>query len=286
MRRVTGRGRWGRWLWGATGLAGAAAIAIPGVVFIAYGGNPWRDTTAPPDSTPITRTFTVNQPVRSVAVDSYGGAVEVRTAHVTSVTITETVGADSAAPLPGWHPVASAGQLTVADPNCDWGLNCIDLAVTVPQGVSVSIASGGGPVSVTGTAGAYVDSAGGQVTASRIGGPLTITSNGGSVLITGLTGTVNADTAGGDLAARDIAATTAVITTGGGAALAAFATPPVSVTVSTDGGSATVLVPGGPYAVTANSDGGAESVRVPDDSAARRSVEVSSGSGPLLIAPA
>jgi hypothetical protein len=44
-------------------------------------------------------------------------------------------------------------------------------------------------------------------------------------------------------------------------------------------------VPGGPYALTADSAGGPEVVRIATDPAARRSITVTSGGGPLRIEP-
>jgi hypothetical protein len=58
------------------------------------------------------------------------------------------------------------------------------------------------------------------------------------------------------------------------------------VKLSTDGGTAVLAVPGGPYAVTADSGGGPESLGIATDPAARPTLTVSSGGGPLRIEPA
>jgi hypothetical protein len=57
------------------------------------------------------------------------------------------------------------------------------------------------------------------------------------------------------------------------------------VTINSDGGSATLNVPGGPYSVTADSDGGSQTVDVLTAPDAHRSLTVSTGGGPLDIAP-
>jgi hypothetical protein len=57
------------------------------------------------------------------------------------------------------------------------------------------------------------------------------------------------------------------------------------VTISTDGGPATLRLPGGPYALTADSEGGPELIGIATDPAARASVKVTSGGGPILLAP-
>ena len=57
------------------------------------------------------------------------------------------------------------------------------------------------------------------------------------------------------------------------------------MTVSTDGGPAILRVPGGPYALTADSDGGPELIGIATDPAARASIKVTSGGGPILVGP-
>ncbi len=57
------------------------------------------------------------------------------------------------------------------------------------------------------------------------------------------------------------------------------------MTVNTDGGSANLNVPGGPYSVTADSDGGSQTLDVLNAPGALRSLNVSSGGGPLEIVP-
>jgi len=118
------------------------------------------------------------------------------------------------------------------------------------------------------TAGANVDSGGGPTRATQIGGPLTVVTDGGTLI------------------ARDIAAATATVVTGGGDATVVFSAAPKSVKLSTGGGTAVLAVPGGPYAVTADSGGGPESLAIATDPAARPTLTVSSGGGPLRIEPA
>jgi hypothetical protein len=100
-----------------------------------------------------------------------------------------------------------------------------------------------------------------------------------------VTGPLRADTGGGVLSARGVTATTASLSTGGGPAQVTFAAAPDTVTISTDGGPATLRLPGGPYALTADSEGGPELIGIATDPAARASVKVTSGGGPILLAP-
>ncbi len=101
----------------------------------------------------------------------------------------------------------------------------------------------------------------------------------------GLAGGLHADTAGGNMVARGVAAAIATVSTGGGQALIDFSAAPDTVTVSTDGGPAQLTVPGGPYALTADSDDGPESAGIAVDPVASRSITVFSGGGPLRIEP-
>ena len=273
----------GRWIWGLSGLVTGAALAISGTLLITSAGV--SGDGQPPQDT-VTRTVTVPQPVTSLAVQSYGASVRVTTGPVRRVQVTETLMYDNqAGGPPAVTESVSGGHLSLADPGCAVADCTVSFALTVPPGRTVTAVTGGGPQTVSGTAGANLDSGGGPVSATRIGGPLTVSTGGGPLLLDGLAGALFADTDGGSVVARGIAAATATVTTGGGPAWIAFSAAPDTVTVSTDGGSATVTVPGGPYALIADSEGGPESAGIATAPAARRSLTVSSGGGPLQIEP-
>jgi len=292
----------GRWVWGLSGLVTLAVIAIPGTRLITTAGVP---VPAPPQGF-ATRTVTVPQPVTSLTVDTYGGQVQVAGGPVSRVHISETIMYDlKGGGLPPVAESVSSGRLSLGDPACQYSDCSVNFAVTVPSDLTVTVATQGDPVSVSGTAGANLDSDGGSVDATQIGGPLTVATNGGPLVVNGLTGQLRADTSGGNLSARGVAAATATVTTdggdariafaktadtvtvstGGGAAAIAFAEAPDTVLVSTDGGSAVLTVPGGPYAVTADSGGGPQWVGIATNPAARSSITVTSGGAPLRIQP-
>jgi hypothetical protein len=313
MRAVTGPGRW---VWGLSGLVTAVALAVPGIRIIDSGG---QAENAQPQST-TTRTVTVPQPVTSLTVQSYGAPVEVTAGPVRHVRITETLTYDGQAvsvsavptraqsasggpvsalpggaqPTPG-GPLSGApaveqslsdGRLSLAEPACETSDCSVSFTVTVPPDVTATVATEGGPVTVSGIAGANLDSGGGPVSATKISGPLTVITGGGSLTLDGLAGPLRADTGSGPLSAQGVASATATVTTGGGDAMLAFSAAPDSVTVSTDGGPARLVVPGGPYALNANSDGGGpQSVGIATDPAVHRSITVISGGGPLRIEP-
>jgi len=266
MRAVARSGRRGsgRWVWGLSGLVTAAVLGVPLAHLITGVGDPqgaWPQHV-------VTRTETVAQPVTSLVVDSYGGQVRVAAGPVSRVQVTETIMYDQQTRLPAVMQSVSDGRLALSSRACASTGCTVDFRMTVPPGVTVAVSTGGGQVTVSGTAGADLDSGGGPATATLIGGPLTVV------------------TGGGNLLAQDITAATATITTGGGDATVVFSAAPKSVKLSTDGGMAVLAVPGGPYAVTADSGGGPESLGIATDPAARPTLTVSSGGGALRIEPA
>ena len=228
----------------------------------------------------------VPQPVTSLTVQSDGGQVQVAAGQVSRVQITETIMYDHQGD--GLTVVAqsvSGGRLSLSDPACANSDCSVNFSLTVPFGVTVSVATQGGPAAVSGVAGANLDTGGGPARVSLIGGPLTVSTEGGPLVLRGVTGPLRADIGGGTLLAQDVAAATATVTTGGGSAMVTFAAAPESVSVSTDGGAAILAVPGGPYAVAADSDGGPQSVAIATDPDARAALAVTSGGGPLRIEP-
>jgi hypothetical protein len=266
MRAVARPGRWasGRWVWGLSGLVTAAVLGVPLAHLITAVGDPQN---ALPQNV-VTRTETVAQPVTSLVVDSYGGQVQVASGPVSRVQVTETIMYDQHARTPAVMQSVSDGRLALSSRACASADCTVDFRMIVPPGVTATVSTGGGPVTVSGTAGTNVDSAG------------------GSLVLRGVAGPLHADTGGGNLVGQDLAAPTATITTGGGDATVVFSAAPKSVKLSTDGGTAVLAVPGGPYAVTADSGGGPESLGIATDPAARPTLTVSSGGGPLRIEPA
>lgn len=274
----------GRWIWGLSGLAVATALAIPGTGLITLAGVPWHS--AQP-TVVTTRFVTVPQPVSSLTVHSYGGQVRISSGAVGHVQVAERIAYDPAA---GGPPAVvesvSGGRLNLGDPACA-NVDCeVDFTVTVPSSVSVTVDTQGGPAIIADTTQTTVNTDGGAVVITRATGPLTVSTGGGPLTMSYVSGPLRADTAGGSLTTRDITAATATFDTGGGPAQVAFSAVPKAVTVNSDGGPALVRVPGGPYAVNAESDGGPELIGIATDPAARVTLTISSGGGPLQVEPA
>jgi hypothetical protein len=308
-----------RWVWGLSGLATAAVLAVPGARLLT---SPGLHIQAGQNAA-VTRHFAASVPITSLDVQSPGGLVQIRTGSGPGVRVTELISYDKPAGVPAVQNSVSRGRLTLADPACDTSDCSVSFTVTVPSAMFATVTTEGGPVMISGMAGADVDSGGAPVTLSHISGTLTVGTDGGMLRLDGLTGTFHADTAGGPLSAAGIrglatistdggalnvkgltgslqadsgggpatltgvSAPTAIITTGGGSGRVVFATAPKLVTLSTDGGPAALGVPGGPYALNADSDSGPESVRgVTADPSAARSITVTSGGGSLTVGPA
>ena len=281
MRAVAGPGRW---VWGLSGVVTVLALAVSGLVLAAAGSH-----RQPPPQETLTRRVTLVQPVTSLTVQSYGGPVRVTSGSAGRVQISETItyeyGSQAGGP-PAVTESLSRGHLILADPACLQVFPCVvGFAVTVPPGVTVTAMTDGGPLTVSGTGAANLDSGGAPVSATRIGGPLTVSTEGGPLLVDGLSGALRADTGGGSLTALGVGAAAATVSTDGGDVRIAFSAAPQQVTVSTAGGLAALTVPGGPYALTADSSGGPQSVGIATDPSARRSITVTTGGGPVQIAP-
>ena len=163
MRAVTIRGRW---VWGLSGLVTAVVLAVPGTRLITADGGPWSvHGLSTPDA--VVRTVTVPQPVTRLDLQSYGAPARVESGPVSRVHVTEFISYNkqNGGP-PAVVESVSGGRLTLADPVCNTADCAVSFAVTVPSGVNVTMATGGGSAAVSGAAGAQVDSGGGPVTAT------------------------------------------------------------------------------------------------------------------------
>ena len=318
MRQVTAPGRpvTGRWIWVISGVVTATFLAVGSGWLITRAGIPQPATAW---SAIPTRTTLITEPVTGVNVQSYGAPIQVTTGSGPGVTVSEAIAYGEGGGPPAVTASVSHGLLTLAAPDCGGPLNCsVGFAVTVPRGIAVVAASGGGniavegattasldsgggaviatgitksllvsseggPVSADGVAEAVIDSGGGGVRAIGVDGQLTAATGGAPLTVAGLTGPLYADTGGGDVVAQGVNATTATVLTAGGNVRVVFASAPDRVQVSTAGGGASLSVPGGPYALITDDGGGPQLVRIATNTAAARSISVFTSGGPLTI---
>jgi hypothetical protein len=299
----------GRWIWRVSGVATVAALAVASAGVISHQGGPDQYADA---MRVMAKSLTVPQPVTGLRVLTSGMPVQVTTGPGTRVQVTELVQYD---PKGGGLPFAPEGSavkygpkagviqsgpsegglpamasvsgkvLTLDGTACDSYACAVSFAVTVPRDTSVTLSTSGGDAIVSGTADTRVDSGGGNVYAAGLRGSLSVSTASGSLVVNGLDGPLSVDASGGSVDANDLATPMATVITGGGDAWLGFAAAPGAVMTSTDGGAALIAVPAGPYALTADSDGGLQAIAVATDPAARRSITVASGGGPLQVEP-
>jgi hypothetical protein len=273
----------GRWIWRVSGVATVAVLAVAAI------GITTRQGGSPQYANPlrfVTKSLTVPQPVTSLRVLTSGMPVRVTAGPGNRVQVTEAIQYDpKAGGLPALPASVSGKRLTLDGTTCDPFDCSVGFSVTVPRGTSVNVSTSGGDVVVSGTAGAFVDSGSGNVYAAGLRGPLTVTTGGGSLVVNGLAGPLHVDTSGGSVDGGGLATTTATVLTGGGDAWLGFASAPGTVLADTDGGAALLAVPRGPYALTADSGGAQQVIAVATDPAARPSITVTSGGGPLEVEP-
>ena len=104
----------------------------------------------------------------SSTAEQTGKDIQATFAQVDRVQVTETISYDQGTDSP---PVVtqsvSGGRLSLSDPACTHSDCNVDFDVTVPADVTVTASTGGGQVTVSGTAGANLASSGGPVRATR-----------------------------------------------------------------------------------------------------------------------
>jgi hypothetical protein len=288
-----------RLIWGASGVATALVLAIPGARFLTR-----ADLNDAPSSVSAAPVATLPAAPAGLIVDSCGASVRVAAQPVHQIKVTE---AGNYPPDQGVIPSVawslSGKQVTVGDAQCDTSFNVNIDIVTVPDGTPVTVDSQGGNVNLSGTATTTVDSQGGNViinathgattvnsgsglvVATAIDGTLTVDSQGGDVRVNGLTGMLDADTGGGDLTALGLNSPNMTAVSDGGNLRIGFASAPRDVILSTGGGNANLDVPGGPYALSPSTDNGQWDVRIPTNPEASRTITATTDGGNLLVAP-
>ena len=220
-----------------------------------------------------------------LTVTADGGQVTV--AHVGSADIDSGGGSVTATGLTGKLTVhAEGGGVNVSNaPTAaiDSGGGPVYAAAI---GGPLTVAAEGGQVTASGTGATQVDSGGGPVTVNTVSGPLVVRAEGGQVEASEVTGTLTADTGGGNLSATGLTSPTATANGEGGSITLGFSTAPTTVQVDTGGGNASLSVPGGPYAITTDTGGSQQSVLIGNTPGASSVINVSTEGGQLQIGPA
>ncbi len=296
-------------------------LAIPAGRLITTAGMPVLQETISAHPQPaVFRTVTISAPVTQLSVQSYGAPIQVMGSSGHDVQVSESIAGDASnGQPPAVQQSLSGGHLSLSDPACANSRCSVDFVITVPARVTVSAASGGGPLRVFGVAGAVLDSGGGPVQAGQVTGPLTATSEGGAVLLGGMASAPDvpakpiAPSAPGKPGASQVSASqvsasqvsaspvkiskavpvpgltagaggpgvtgTLTVDTGGGPLEAEGVSSP-DATVTTAGGQARIDFSAAPDKVTVSTGGGPALLSVPGGPYA---LTASSGSGPQQV---
>jgi Toastrack DUF4097 len=183
----------------------------------------------------------------------------------------------------------------------------LDATVNIPAGLPVTADTGGGDVTVTGTAGPVkLSTGGGDIAADHTTGPLTLNTSGGdisaaaisSATMTATTGggnidatglnstTVTARTSGGNIQASGVTSAALTASTGGGDITIVFTSVPRDVLVNTSGGNITLVLPPGSteYRVNTHTDGSVtDSLRTNTLSTSGNVITATSGGGDITL---
>lgn len=249
--------------------------------------------------------YTVPAGGRALKLNLDGGQVLIRQAAASRAAVTGTARYSLVRSAVTEH---TANGETTVDYHCrvPFG-NCeFDATVSAPAALPVSVSTGGGGATVTGTAGRVaLSTGGGNVTADRTSGPLTLSTSGGNIQATAITSaTMTAATGGGNITADGVSSPSLTATTSGGniqatgvssAAVTAasgggnievdFTSVPADVHVDTSGGSITLVLPPGEtqYYVRARTNGGSVTDALLQNSSSSHKITATSGGGNITI---
>jgi hypothetical protein len=175
-----------------------------------------------------------------------------------------------------------------------FGFNCgsvqagscgLNANLDVPVSTAVSLASGGGDLSVSDFTGDLTLSTdGGDLTTGNLTGDLQLNTGGGDLDASALDGNVQVTADGGDVTADAVAAPTTSVDSGGGDVTLTFTQVPRNLAITSDGGNIYVILPAGAaqYRITASAEGGNIST-VPSTASAKNTIVANSGGGDITI---
>lgn len=168
-----------------------------------------------------------------------------------------------------------------------WSMNGCELnaRVDLPVAAVVKASTAGGNVSATGLSGPVaLHTGGGDVNVSRLSGPVTVTTSGGNVSVDQVSGTTSLHTGGGDITGTGIRARDVTAQTSGGNVGLTLTVVPTNLSVHTGGGDVTIIVPPGvSYAVDPRTGGGDITDTVKQDSSSPYKITVITSGGNITI---
>jgi hypothetical protein len=205
---------------------------------------------------------------------------------------------------PSFSHQSTAAGLSL-NPECHVPGNCLlNLDVTVPAGLPVSVSDSYGELDASGLHGtvALSDNSG-DLSASRLTGNLHLSNSFGTLTASGLAGSIRLDNNSGDIQAAGVtgdtrlqdsfgtisvtglAAADVVATNNSGDISLTFTRVPARVNVTDSFGNITLVLPAGPttYRVQTRNSFGSTTVSVPQSLSARNVITASNNSGDITI---
>ncbi len=292
-----------RWAVLAAGLPVAAAL-------IAFGVHAWVNGTvvylASTSHVGYQVRFSVPAAGGQARVTSSNGDLTVRPGPGRRIVVRGRLSGSFARPAFSHHSTTAGLAL---DPRCrvPAGTCRLELGVTMPTGLPVSVSEAFGELGAQGLRGtiALSDNSGdltasrltgtvrlansfGTLTASRLAGSIQLDNNSGDIQAAGLTGDTRLQDSFGTIAVTGLDAADVVARNNSGDISLTFTKVPRQVNVTDSFGSITLVLPPGTatYRVRTRDSFGTTNVSVPQSPSARRSITASNNSGDITIVTA
>jgi hypothetical protein len=216
--------------------------------------------------------------ITNITLEPGAGDVTVTTAAVSNVRINRVVRYRGDQPGDTYR---IEGTELLVDTDC--GRNCgVSYEILAPEGVSVSGESGSGDIDLSKVAAVDVKVGSGDITVAGATGAVRTQTGSGDISLTEVSTTSTARTGSGSISGYGLAGTVEATAGSGDISLAFGAAG--SVRAEASSGSIDVTVLAGPYRVRSHTGSGSAEVNVADDPAATNSIDVTAGSGDILIA--
>ena len=212
-----------------------------------------------------TTSYSVAGHVRMLVVSTHVGDVRVTGGATVAISVTQHVAFHGAAPTVSRR--FADGTLSLSS-HCAPDSACsVSYDITVPRATAVRVTDDVGTVRLSGLA-----------------GPVTVTVEAGGIDLSSLSGPLNATTRAGTITGRDLSSPRASLLVSAGAIDLEFSAPPSAFAATTGIGAVILHVPNTvPYRVTATATVGHIGIGVTQDTAAARTITISTKVGAITI---
>lgn len=214
-----------------------------------------------------TTSYSVAGQVRMLVVSTHVGDVRITGGAAVAISVTEHVAFHGAAPTISRR--LAAGTLSLSS-HCAPDSACsVSYDITVPRATAVRVTDAVGTVRL-----------------SELAGPVTATVDAGGIDLSALSGPLKATTHAGSITGQQLSSAHASLLVTAGAIDLTFSAPPVVFTATTGIGAVILRVPNTvPYRVAATATVGHIGVSVTEDTAAVRTITISTKVGSITISP-